>query len=118
MRISEVDFGVRQPINGYGPDFFRLGGAVHPAPLLVAPGLVQSWGGYEDTETLLGLAGQVDVLLIGTGGQIAHIPPVLREVLEDAGLGVEVMDSPAACRTYNVLLSEARRVALAVLPVG
>ena len=41
----------------------------------------------------------------------------LRASLEGAGLGVEVMNSPAACRTYNVLLSEGRRVALAVLPV-
>ncbi|WP_071795519.1 Mth938-like domain-containing protein [Natronohydrobacter thiooxidans] len=118
MRISEVDFGAKQPVDGYGPDFFRLGGVAHPAPLLVAPGIVQGWGGYADHETLLALAGQVDVLLIGTGGQIAHIPTELREVLEAAGLGVEAMDSPAACRTYNVLLSEARRVALAVLPVG
>ncbi len=118
MRISEVDFGARQPVEGYGPDFFRLGGETHAAPLLIAPGLVQGWGGYNDTETLLALVGQVDVLLIGTGGQVAHIPTDLRAVLEDAGLGVEAMDSPAACRTYNVLLSEARRVALAVLPVG
>lgn len=118
MRISEVDFGAKQPVDAYGPDFFRLGGEIHAAPLLVAPGIVQGWGGYTDRDTLLALAGQVDVLLIGTGGQIAHIPAELRDVLEEAGLGVEVMDSPAACRTYNVLLSEARRVALAVLPVG
>lgn len=118
MRISEVDFGARHPVEGYGPDFFRLGGMAHPAPLLVAPGSVQGWGGYSDRDTLLALAGQVDVLLVGTGGQIAHIPAELRVVLEDAGLGVEAMDSRAACRTYNVLLSEGRRVALAVLPVG
>ena len=37
--------------------------------------------------------------------------------LEDAGIGVETMNSPAACRTYNVLLSEGRRVAVALLPV-
>ncbi|HKK97220.1 MAG TPA: Mth938-like domain-containing protein, partial [Marivita sp.] len=48
---------------------------------------------------------------------IAHIPADLRGALEEAGLGVEAMTSPAACRTYNVLLSEGRRVALAVLPV-
>ena len=41
-----------------------------------------------------------------------------RSALEQAGLGVEAMASPAACRTYNVLLSEGRRVGLALLPVA
>ncbi len=118
MHLREVDFGSALPVDGYGADFFRLGGVAHPAPLMAVAGQVQSWAGYDDADTLLALAGRVDVLLIGTGGQIAHIPASLRACLEDAGLGVEVMDSPAACRTYNVLLSESRRVALAVLPVG
>jgi uncharacterized protein len=57
------------------------------------------------------------VLFVGTGAEIAHIPPELRVALEDVGIGVEIMSSPAACRTYNVLLSEGRRVAAALLPV-
>lgn len=118
MRLTEVDFGAAQPVEGYGPGFFRIGGVAHEAPLLVVPGQVLPWGGYDDTEALLALAGHVDVVFIGTGGEIAHIPAPLRGALEDSGLGVEAMDSPAACRTYNVLLSEQRRVALAVLPVG
>lgn len=118
MQLHEIDFGAARPIEGYGPDFFRLGGATHTAPVLFWPGGAQPWGGYDDAETLLALAGQVDVLFIGTGGAIAHLPPDLRATLEAAGLGVEVMDSPAACRTYNVLLSEQRRVAVALLPVA
>lgn len=117
MRLSEIDFGAAQPVEGYGPGFFRVAGTAHPAPLVIVPGEVVPWGGYEDLDPLLALAGQVDVLFVGTGGAIAHIPAQMRRTLEDAGLGVEIMDSPAACRTYNVLLSEARRVALAVLPV-
>lgn len=118
MRLSEIDFGAAQPVEGYGPDFFRIGGIAHPAPLLIVPGAVRDWAGYEDVDALLALAGQVDVIFIGTGREIAHIPTDLRTRLEGTGLGVEAMDSPAACRTYNVLLSEQRRVALAVLPVG
>ncbi|MCC5984596.1 MAG: Mth938-like domain-containing protein [Rhodobacteraceae bacterium] len=117
MQLSEVDFGAAQPVEGYGPGFFRIGGQAHAAPLLIAPGLVADWGGYADTASLLALAGQVDVLFIGTGAEIAHVPAALRAALEDAGLGVETMASPAACRTYNVLLSEGRRVALALMPV-
>jgi len=118
MRLTEIDFGSAQPIEGYGPDFFRIGGAAHPAPLLIVPGQVVSWGGYDDAAALLPLAGQVDVLFIGTGREIAHLPAALRQTLENAGLAVEVMASPAACRTYNVLLSEGRRIAVALMPTG
>jgi uncharacterized protein len=51
------------------------------------------------------------------GSEIAHLPHALRSALESAGIGAEVMSSPQACRTYNVLLGEGRRVGLAVLPV-
>jgi len=51
------------------------------------------------------------------GQDIAHAPTGLRAQIEAAGMGLEVMNSPAACRTYNVLVSEGRRVALAALPV-
>lgn len=117
MRLTEIDYGAARPIEGYGPGFFRLGGEAHPAPVLFAPGHVAPWAGYGDPAPLLALAGQVDVVFIGTGAQIAPLPPAFRAALEDAGLGVEIMASPAACRTYNVLLSEGRRVAVALLPV-
>jgi uncharacterized protein len=118
MQLREIDFGAARPVEGYGPDFFRLGGIAHPAPVLFWPGGAQAWGGYSDTDTLMALAGQVDVLFVGTGAAIAHLPPDFRATLEAAGIGVEGMDSPAACRTYNVLLSEQRRVAVALLPVA
>ena len=57
------------------------------------------------------------VLFVGTGAEIAHAPRAFRDRLEEAGIGVETMATPAACRTYNVLLSEGRRVAVALLPV-
>lgn len=75
----------------------------------------QNWGGYEDLEPILACAEEIDVLLVGTGPQIEHLPPATRSTLEAAGLGVETMSSPQACRTFNVLLGEGRRVALAVL---
>ncbi|THF91897.1 MAG: hypothetical protein E8G75_05220, partial [Sulfitobacter sp. SK025] len=51
------------------------------------------------------------------GADTAHIPAEMRSALEEAGIGVDVMSSPAAARTYNVLLSEGRRIALAMIPV-
>jgi uncharacterized protein len=117
MRLTEIEYTDALPVEGYGPGFFRIGGKVHEGPLAVLPTGVAPWGGYGDVEALLAVAAQVDVLFVGTGAEIAHIPRDLRERLEAAGIGVEVMASPAACRTYNVLLSEGRRVGLAVLPV-
>ena len=117
MQMHEVTFSEATPIDGYGPGFFRVGGTVLEGAVLVTSEQARGWGGYDDTAPLLDIAGQVDVLFIGTGAETAHIPADLRQTLEDAGLGVEVMHSPAACRTFNVLLSEGRRVAAALLPV-
>ena len=117
MQLNEVKFAGGKPVDGYGPGFFRIGGEVVHGPVIVGPSGVQTWGGYDDTAALLAFAGGVDVLFVGTGAEIAHIPSSLRTPLEEAGLGVEVMPSAAACRTYNILLSEGRRIALALIPV-
>jgi len=73
--------------------------------------------GWTDLAVPLSLAGKIDVLLLGMGADIAHPPKAFRAALEEAGVGVEVMSSPAACRTYNVLLGEGRLIAAALLPV-
>lgn len=117
MRINEVTYSNALPVEGYGPGFFRVGGEAREAPLLILPTGVSNWRGYEDTETLLASAHDIDVLFVGTGADVAHAPTEFRDALEAAGVGVEVMASPTACRTYNVLLGEGRRVAVALLPV-
>lgn len=115
--MTEISFSGATPIDGYGPGFFRVAGQVMEGAILVTPTAARSWGGYTDVEALLALVGDVDVIFIGTGAEVAHIPAGVRAALDEAGIGVETMNSPAACRTYNVLLSEGRRVAAAVLPV-
>ncbi|OZB16794.1 MAG: hypothetical protein B7X55_07380 [Rhodobacterales bacterium 34-62-10] len=117
MKVTEVNFDGAVPIDGYGPGFFRVGKQVLEGPVLVTAERATSWGGLDDIAALEALVGQVDVIFLGMGTDIAHAPLALRDRLEALGLGVEVMNSPAACRTYNVLLSEGRRVAAAVLPV-
>ncbi|SLN42048.1 hypothetical protein PSA7680_02087 [Pseudoruegeria aquimaris] len=118
MRLNEIRFTDALPVDGYGPGFFRIAGQVHEGALLLGPEGVQGWGGYEDIAPLTALADVLDVLFIGTGAETAHLPEGLRSTLEAAGLGVEAMNSPAACRTYNVLISEGRRVGAALLPVS
>jgi uncharacterized protein len=117
MRLSEITYDEAMPIEGYGPGFFRIGGTVVRGPVLISPWKAEGWGGFEDSATVLALAGRIDVLFVGMGGEIAHVPQAFRAEIEAAGIGVEVMNSPAACRTYNVLLSEGRRIAVALLPV-
>ena len=117
MRLNEIRYTDAVPVDGYGPGFFRIGGQVFRGPVLVLPSGVAGWGGFEDTGPLLAAVDTIDVLIVGTGAGIAHLPVGFRDALEATGLGVEAMASPTAARTFNVLLSEGRRVGLALLPV-
>lgn len=117
MRLTEISYGTAQPIESYGPGFFRLGGHVLRGAVLITPWDAGPWGGLEDSAAVLALAGRIDVLLLGMGPQIAPVPKGFRLALEEAGIGVEPMNSPAACRSYNVLLGEGRRIAAALLPM-
>ena len=117
MQLNEVTYTDVQPIQGYGPGFFRIAGRVHHGPILTCASGTRDWHGYGDAAMLLALAKEIDVVFIGTGADIAHIPADLRSSLETAGIGVETMSTPSACRTYNVLLSEGRRIAAALIPV-
>lgn len=119
MRLTEITYGQAQPVEGYGPGFFRIGGGhVLRGACLITPWDAGPWGGLDDAATPLALAGRIDVLFLGMGQDVAHPPKAFRAALEEAGIGVEVMSSPAACRTYNVLLAEGRLIAAALLPVG
>ena len=117
MRLTEVSYGSARAIDGYGPGFFRVGGHVLRGACLITPWDAGPWGGLSDTAAPLSLNGRIDVLLLGMGAEIAHPRATFRQALEAAGIGVEAMNSPAACRTYNVLLGEGRRIAAALLPV-
>ncbi len=117
MRLNEVVFDGRVPIDGYGPGFFRVGGAIHRGPLALLPAGPLPWAGLPEIEVFLSAAASFDVLFLGTGPEIRPLATELRERLESAGIGAEVMGTASACRTYNVLLSEGRRIAAGLLPV-
>ncbi len=117
MRMNEIDFDGMPPIDGYGPGFFRIAGEIHKGNILMMPSGPKPWGGLEDLETILLEAAGMDVLFLGMGADIDHPPTAFKEALKAAGLAYEAMGTPSACRTYNVLLSEGRRVAAALLAV-
>jgi uncharacterized protein len=60
---------------------------------------------------------KVDVCLLGCGARMERLPKALRDALKEQGLNVEPMDTGSACRTYNMLIAEGRKIAAALIPV-
>lgn len=116
MNLNEVTYTSGVPVEGYGPGHWTIAGRSWQGAVLILPSGPLPWT-PGDAAPLLEAAPTIDVLLLGTGSTIAHAPPAFREALEGAGVGVEVMASPQAARTYNVLLGEGRRVAVALTPL-
>jgi uncharacterized protein len=120
MRTIEISFAGGVPIDGYAPGAFRVAGAVHRGPLAMLPGGAAPWAGLPEIRLFLDQIADLDLVLIGAGAEFGLPGTELvsaRAELEAAGVGVEIMSTGAACRTYNVLLSEGRRIAAALMPV-
>ena len=105
-------------VDGYGPGFFRVSGEVMAGPIVICEREAKSWGGFRDVESITSLVSEIDVLLVGTGAEAAPVPEGFGEALEHVGIMMEFMPTPSACRTFNVLVSEGRRVAVALLPLA
>ena len=121
VRTTEVDFEGRLPIDGYGAGGFRVAGGVHAGRWRCVPEGPVSWDGLPDLGPFLERVAEFDVLLVGMGAEMAPLPEALRCAARARSRrrapGVEIMATPSACRTYNVLLAEGRRVAAALMPV-
>ncbi|GAA6207917.1 Mth938-like domain-containing protein [Cognatishimia sp. WU-CL00825] len=117
MKLDEIQYTEALPIESYGEDFFRIGGEKIAAPAVIHADGATRWGGLGDTATIVAMAEQIDFILLGTGADLQYAPTEFRKTIEAAGIGVEVMKTESACRTYNVLVSEGRRVAAVLLPV-
>lgn len=117
MEVTPARFGSQPPVDAYAPGGFRVEETLRPGPLLLGPEGIAEWGGFEDIAPLAALAGKVDILFVGTGRETRPLPDAFRRAVDAAGMAAEPMTTPSACRTYNVLLSEGRRVAIAALPL-
>jgi len=112
-------------IETYGAGGFRVSGQRVEGAILLLQDVVRPW----PVATLAGLQAQdfaeiisaglvaVEFVLLGTGAQTAIAPRPVRDALKQAGLGLEMMNTPEACRLYNVLAADGRRVAAALLAV-
>lgn len=113
-------------IQGYAGGVFRVNGQTFDHPIIIAPDFIEKWDIPSSSSladiTIASLAplidriDDIDVVLLGTGATMSIPPKELREDLKLKGLFVEFMDTGAACRTYNVLMADGRRVICAVLP--
>jgi len=121
MELTPVVPSGRQIIESYGPRGFRVTGVSYARSILVFPDATLDWQvfGIDDVtpDALRPVVerGGTEILLLGCGIRMRPVPADLRLALKAAGIGLEPMDTGAACRTYNVLLAEDRRVAAALL---
>ena len=113
----------RQVIESYGADGFRINGERHQGPVIVWPEGVVPWAvpdiasaGIETLGAMFAAEPPIEILLLGSGAAFEMAPAALRQALGARSIAVESMDTGAACRTYNVLMAEDRRVAAALIP--
>lgn len=108
-------------VTGYGTGYVTVNRVRYERSLVVLPDrLLDTWNvpGFDalDEAAIAALAPlDVEIVLLGTGARLRFPHPRLLQPLYAAGIGVEVMDTNAACRTYNILVAEDRKVAAALL---
>ena len=121
MKIEREQPEGRNAFTGYGEGYVEVNGVRYSESLVVSGDRVISDWPARSVESLSGdhIAAIVDlkpeVVLIGTGVRFQFPEAALLAPLQKAGIGVEVMDTKAACRTYNILLGEGRNVAAALI---
>lgn len=124
MVLTPSDTGARQMIQSYGADGFTIAGRRHDGGVLVFADRTLAWpvaaiGDLVEADLAPVLAADppVEILLLGCGPKAEPVAPDLRARLRQAGIVIEATDTGAACRTFNVLLIENRRVGAALIPV-
>jgi len=122
MDITPLIDSDQHVIQSYSSDGVKISGQVYAHSVLVAPHYATQWPHstpltLADFQPLIDVADSIDVVLLGTGSKMVFLAPDLKKALRAHDLHVECMDTGAACRTYNVLMAEGRRVVAALLPL-
>lgn len=124
LDISPVDFEGRNIIQSYGNGKFQINDKQYDHSVLVLPDQIIPWTPIDtnnlivdDFKKVLTVGPIVELLLLGCGKTTWFLPLPLRDELKEMGLVLEPMDTGAACRTFNVLLGENRRIAAALMLV-
>jgi uncharacterized protein len=122
MELTRVAPEGRQLIQAHREGGFTIAGVRHEGSVLVLPDRTVPWAvrelaavTLESLEPITAVATSVDLLILGAGARFGQPQPDLRQALRARGIVIEAMDTGAACRTFNVLLAEDRRVAAALI---
>ncbi|MCL6609445.1 MAG: Mth938-like domain-containing protein [Geminicoccaceae bacterium] len=121
--MRPVPTGERPFVRAYGPGGFTIGATRFAGSLLLLPDRIERWCPVdpealvaEDLKALQPLTGgAVSLLVLGLGATARPLPPALLAELRSWGLAVEAVATPAACRTWNLLLAEGRPAAAALV---
>ena len=121
MKLHADQPNALNTITAYGPGYIEINAVRHETSVLVMPkGDIRPWPAarFEDLtagqfEALLALG--PEVVLLGTGDKLRFPHPRLTAALASRHIGVDAMDLQAACRTYNILMAEGRKVAAVLL---
>ena len=124
IEIREAHFPGRAPIDAYGNGGFRFADMSHRGSILCLPSGIHGWDKQENTpltladlQRVLDEAGEIEVLLVGTGNEIRPLPPEIKAALRERRISSDPMSTGAAVRTFNVMLAESRAVAAALIAV-
>ncbi len=123
MELRPVPTGERPFVRAYGPGGFTIGATRWAGSVLLWPDRVERWAPVdpealraEDLHALRPFAGgAVSLLVLGLGATGRRLPPALVAELRSWGLAIEAVATPAACRTWNLLLAEGRPAAAALV---
>ena len=124
IEIRAAHFPGRAPIDSYGNGGFRFADMSHRGSILCLPSGIYGWEmdvtkplSPENFIRVLEEAGDIEVLLVGTGPELKRLPPELKQALKARGISSDPMSTGAAVRTYNIMLAESRAVAVALIAV-
>ncbi|KAB2911048.1 MAG: hypothetical protein F9K29_23480 [Hyphomicrobiaceae bacterium] len=124
MSVSSARYPGRAPIDAYGNGGFRFAAMSHRGSILCLPSGIYAWGpaafaeiGVDSFSAVFAEKAALDLVILGTGRRHELAGADVRRAFQEAAVGLETMDTGAACRTYNVLLAEGRPVGAALLAV-
>lgn len=121
MKLHPTQTQQYQTVTGYEDDWIEINAQRFDHSLLVLPEVaprawpVNAFEQLEEAHFALLAAAEPDLVILGTGDRQRFVPPRLAASLMAKRIGVECMDNRAACRTYNILMAEGRKVALALI---
>ncbi len=121
MKLHLANFAHQNVFTGYGDNYVQINQTRYDKSLIVLPDyLIEDWSTPPVSQLKIQhlqnlLAHSPEIVILGTGAKLQFPDHALLSNLVKLGIGIEIMDTKACCRTYNILAEEGRRVAAAII---